>query len=82
MEGSKLHPSTSGWGHVAGTYEHGNKNPCYTKHDKFLDHLRSCKEIAMISEDKSLCQTNHDKRFAIAWPETAVAEGRARSCTI
>jgi hypothetical protein len=34
----------------------------------------------VISEDSSLCQTNNDKCVTVAWSETTVPEGRARSC--
>ena len=47
----------------------------YTKRDKLLDHQRSCKETATISEDSSLCQTNNDKCFTIAWTETTASKG-------
>jgi len=63
---------------VACTCEQGNKNPCYTKRDEFLDRLRSYKEIAKISEDSSLCQTNNDKCFTIAWTEMTVSKDRAK----
>jgi len=52
------------------------------KRDEFHDHLRSCKEIAVISEDSSLCQTNTDKCFTIAWTEMTGSKGRARRCRI
>jgi hypothetical protein len=57
MEGRKLHPRSSGQGHVAGPFEQGNKHRGYIKRKGFIDYLRSWKDVlnefAMISEESS-----------------------------